>query len=241
MPLVNEYPLYRGQWKERMFKPKEIYADALFNTPVVPPIFKFVNEYESIFRFSRSRLIWPETLMQHAGEVAIIGGYLIDHINSQKPTFSEMDYAEFMRRALVHDMEEVITGDIARPTKYANEELKNKLKELEYLSAVQVINHYELPHRWITSWNTAKEGRIGWLVKVADCATVMMTCYREIGLVSNKSFIRVGEEAVKYARALVEELAIKTKEDDDKFMYEQLQEFLTWTASLVKSTMEGAR
>jgi 5'-deoxynucleotidase len=200
-----------------------------------PPVIKFINEYESIFRFSRSRLIWPETLLQHAGEVAIIGGYLMDMTGA----FTPEEYAEFMRRALTHDMEEIVTGDIARPTKYANEELKNKLKELERISAKQVVEHYELPKEWLHSWSHAKEGKIGWVLKIADCATVLMTCYREIGLVSNKSFEKVGLEALKFAKELLEELNTKLENTVDSYIYSQLYGFLHRMCNLVESTITG--
>lgn len=199
----------------------------------IPSVINFINEYESIFRFSRSRLVWPETLMQHAGEVAIIGGYLMDSIGR----FTPEEYAEFMRRALFHDMEEIVTGDIARPTKYANEDLKNKLKELEYISANQVVEHYELPKEWLDSWMHAKEGKIGWVVKVADCIAVLMTCYREVGLTSNKAFIKVADEALKYSEELIQELYKKSA--TDPWVFSHLCGFLGRTHKAVKELIDG--
>lgn len=187
------------------------------NQKKVNNIIDFLMEYESVFRFSRNRLIFPENLVSHIGMVTILGTYIMDAINDDwvsdnpdarylDPMFSDHDYGDFLKFAVVHDMDEIVTGDIARPTKYANGVVLRSLKSLEEQSVERIVKDYNLPEGWDYRWHVAKEGKAGYVLKVSDFLCVIATCYREINLYGNKQFSKVAAEACDFGIELVNNL-----------------------------------
>jgi len=191
--------------------------------------------------------------MQHVGEVALIALFLMDWMNQEwekcspwdpwrhSTLFSEGEVGVILRRALVHDIEEIVTGDIARPTKYSDNDLAVMLKKLEKKAAKAVIETYELPTKWLGSWENAKEGDEGLIIKVADALSVVLTCYREINLYSNNHFRPVRKEAINYIANLIKYIDSISKkleelEYENQFIMTALIDFLE---SAKKLLMEG--
>lgn len=181
-------------------------------------LFKFISEYESVKRFSRNHLVIPENLVSHVGVVSIICAYLLSKMSEhyEEELFTPSECCSIMMRAVVHDMDEVITGDIVRPTKYASEEMLALIKKLEEQSIGKVIEKFDLPDRWESDWRKAKQDLPGLIVKVADVMAVVMTCYREVHLYSNNQFIKVAEECYGYLKTLLEQIAIKYNQTDER-------------------------
>lgn len=205
---------------------------------------QFIQDYESILRFSRSRLLYPETIMQHVGEVGLLCLYMVDHINETAgyTVFTEEETASILRRALVHDMEEIKTGDIARPAKYSSQGLSDMIKELERHSAAEVVSEYELPTKWLHEWSIAKDGRGGLVVKVADALSVMLTCYREVHLYCNKPFQKVQDEAFAHFALLIDALREKseqTTDEKDKELYKQLYQLIAEVQNIALEDNNG--
>lgn len=218
------------------------------NQRSVNDIIKFITKYESVFRFSRNRLLFPENLVSHIGIVTILGTYMMDDINyswalliddpedvkDDQLIFSAKDYAAYMRRAVVHDMDEIVTGDIVRPTKYANEVILSNLKELEERSVDTLVEEYHLPTKWKSEWKQAKKDRVGLILKTADLMSVMITCYRECILFSNRQFMEVADEAIdfstEYFFTLKQE---KDKSENDVTTY-VLDAVMSWVLSSIK-------
>ncbi len=216
-------------------------------------LIRFITDYESVFRFSRNRLVWGETLIHHIGMVVVIGLYMIDTINLQWRKHSPYEAlrtdnilttGNFLRKAVVHDMDEIATGDIIRPTKYANKELLGLIKELEAIKVKEVIEDYKLPKEWERDWVTAKSDEDGMVLKVADIISVLITCYREVCQFSNRQFKhKVAYDAIEYARELwahLIDLLSQCEEDDyeEKFLYQKLIDFLSSAIEMVEQEME---
>jgi 5'-deoxynucleotidase YfbR-like HD superfamily hydrolase len=221
------------------------------NQKNVSKIVDFIIEYESVFRFSRNRLIFPENLVSHIGTVTILGCYLMDTINDmwlaegdekekfkREYLFSSNDYKLFMRRAVVHDMDEIVTGDIARPTKYANADILKHLKILEEKSVGQIVEEFELPLIWKAEWRIAKSDVVGLVVKVTDLLSVIVTCHREYGLYGNNQFRKVIQEATEFISEFSD--IIKAKRDGiddnvgDKFILDKLIYFVDSATEVAK-------
>jgi 5'-deoxynucleotidase YfbR-like HD superfamily hydrolase len=141
-----------------------------------------------------------------------------------------------MMRAVVHDMDEIITGDIVRPTKYASPEILVILKKLEEDSIGKVIERFDLPVRWEEDWRQAKKDNVGMLLKVADTLAVVMTCYREVTLYSNNQFIKVAEEAYAYIEELSYKLSGLIPQTDDRSqkIYRFLLDFIIQAKYVLK-------
>lgn len=169
-------------------------------------LFKFISEYESVKRFSRNHLVRPENLVHHVGVVSIICAYIVNKMTEhyEEELFSTQECCSIMMRAVVHDMDEIITGDIVRPAKYSSGEMLALIKKLEEESIGKVIEKFDLPVRWEEDWHKAKQDIPGLVVKAADLLAVVMTCYREIRLYSNNQFISVAEECLPYMAETME-------------------------------------
>lgn len=174
----------------------------MYYKPKVRNLLNFISEYESVNRFSRNHLVRPENLVHHVGVVSIICAFLLNKMSEEyeEELFSSQECCSLMMRAVVHDMDEIITGDIVRPTKYASPEILVLLKKLEEESIGKVIERFDLPVRWEEDWRQAKKDKVGMLLKVADSLAVVMTCYREVTLYSNNQFIKVAAEALGHMR-----------------------------------------
>ena len=183
--------------------------------PKVRNLLNFISEYESVNRFSRNHLVRPENLVHHVGVVSIICAFLLNKMSEEyeEELFSSRECCQLMMRAVVHDMDEIITGDIVRPTKYASPEILGLLKKLEEESIGRVIEKFDLPIRWEEDWRQAKMDLIGLLLKVADSLAVVMTCYREVTLYSNNQFIKVAEEAQVHIEQLAKKLSSMCSND----------------------------
>lgn len=168
-------------------------------------LFNFISEYESVNRFSRNHLIRPENLVYHVGVVSVICAYLINKMTEDygEEIFTAQDCCSLMMRVVVHDADEIVTGDIIRPTKYSSPELLQAIKELEKESISRIIERFDLPVRWEEDWRQSKADDIGQLLKVADTLAVVMTCYREVALYSNNQFRKVAIESRKFVRNLI--------------------------------------
>jgi 5'-deoxynucleotidase YfbR-like HD superfamily hydrolase len=162
----------------------------------------------------------PENLVHHVGVVSIISAYLVNKMTEQadKEIFTSQECCSLMMRAVVHDMDEIITGDIVRPTKYANIKMLKLIKQLEEESIGKVIERFNLPMRWEEDWRQAKKDKIGLVLKVADTIAVVMTCYREVTLYSNNQFRKVAEEAHDHLREFIKDLDIQNKTNTDEKM-----------------------
>ena len=121
----------------------------------------------------------------------------------------DVDTGEVLERAIVHDMEEVITGDIPTPTKYANEQIKTAIKSLEEEAAVRISQEY-FYGCMDTPWSKAKDIRDdpGTVVYIADMAAVVYKIWVERAL-GNKDFMKYTENI--YGRLVQAQGFIKTK------------------------------
>ena len=201
-------------------------------------LFEFISEYESVNRFSRNHLVRPENLVHHVGVVSIICAFLLNKMSEEynEELFSTQECCSLMMRTIVHDMDEIIIGDIIRPTKYASPEILDLLKKLEEESIGKVIERFDLPIRWEEDWRQAKKDKVGMLLKVADTIAVVMTCYREVTLYSNNQFVKVAEEAHAYIEELSYKLSGLIPQTDDKSqkIYQFLLDFIIQAKYVLK-------
>jgi 5'-deoxynucleotidase YfbR-like HD superfamily hydrolase len=194
-------------------------------------ILKFLQELESVQRFSKNRPIWQENLVYHIGVVATLSLFLLNKMTEEygEEIFTSQDACELLARSVVHDFGEVITGDIIRPTKYATNGLSEAINCLETRGVKDAIQKYALPKIWEQDWLKGKEDKVGLLLKVADAAAVAVTCRRELWLFSNKSFLKTTAECRTYIEKVVQTLTYKNdhcKDQKFEFVYTFLQTFL---------------
>lgn len=150
------------------------------------------------YRYSGTKLVEPESLSQHIIDTIMMGLKIIDSINSK--TIEQVDPSSYAMKAIYHDLEEVITGDIPRPLKYYNDETLKSLRGVADEVAKKFFSsqfydhdsvHYDL-------WSEAKEGREGYILKIVDVLVVASKVVKEVDLLNNYYMLRVAHEVERY-------------------------------------------
>lgn len=143
-----------------------------------------VCRYSSVYQET------SESLAEHVTEVLTMS-YLIAK-NLEK--FGErIDKGVLLEKCLLHDMDEVLTGDIPRNTKYATDAVHKELN-LVAEDAVRLIEKTLGDIEIFDTWKAAKEGKEGVILKIVDMLCVVKKCITEIELRGNRSFLKVVTE-----------------------------------------------
>jgi 5'-deoxynucleotidase YfbR-like HD superfamily hydrolase len=159
-------------------------------------MFSMAQAMASLARFSQTRLMAPENVLQHTGFVALTSYFMGLELNSVARTRSEaIPVSDLLARALVHDLEEIAVGDIARPTKYHSEETEAIFHKLKEIAIRKVVTDLHLPPPCRTAvlqtHELAKEGRAGFIVDLADKAAVLYKLWDECLLRNNHTVIKI--------------------------------------------------
>lgn len=145
---------------------------------------RFVVRYSSIF------VLHKESVAEHCFYVTLYATMIADEL---RESGIDINIEAVMKKALFHDMEESRTGDVFRPFKYADPELKQRMevqakKEvagiLDRLN-VSVQTRHAILHHWKDSKDDTMEGAI---VAFADYLSVLSYMLQEINC-SNSSML----------------------------------------------------
>ena len=139
------------------------------------------------------RLTFPESVLEHTGMVAIVSMAIGTELLRIEPDCVKLGW--ILSRALVHDMDELITGDLPRPTKYSSPKATELFEELSRTGVDKVSR------TMLKEWpgfaailsdvhKVAKEGREGLVVKLADQLAVVYMVWREVLMRGNHTLIR---------------------------------------------------
>lgn len=141
--------------------------------------FKFINKLANVRRWSHAYCHKEESVLEHTAVVAIIALGIGAEVGA--------DIGPLLERALLHDMEEVITGDIPNPTKYHNPKITEQIKNFEEVAALEVAT--EFFDTWAYGcWASSKDKSLeGEIIKIADVAAVVYKIRQETAL-GNQSF-----------------------------------------------------
>ena len=144
-------------------------------------IIKFANDMSSITRWSQMHCMKNESVLEHTGFVAIYSLHLAYK--------HSLPLNHILEKAVVHDMEEVLTGDIPTTTKYINKDILNQIKRIEYNAAGQ-ISEDVFGGKMLNAWSQSKDiaTQSGCIVAIADLAAVVCKIVQEVDL-GNKKFL----------------------------------------------------
>lgn len=143
-----------------------------------------VSRYSSVYQET------SESLAEHVTDVLTMSYIIANHLIQD---FGEkVNLGALLEKCLLHDIDEVITGDVPRNTKYATDTVHEELDNVAN-SAVKMIEGYVgIPiHQ---TWRFAKSEKEGQILKVVDMLCVAKKCITEIELRGNLSFLKVVSE-----------------------------------------------
>jgi len=105
-----------------------------------------VTRVSTIKRYNTKRVIFPQSVMEHIGSTALISMVISDYFNA---IGIKNDTGRVLRLAIVHDLDEVVSGDMPHDAKYQLGEVSDslrlslsKLSESTFLDMVSKIDSY---------------------------------------------------------------------------------------------------
>jgi 5'-deoxynucleotidase len=147
----------------------------------------------ALTRFSMERPTERESVLEHTGFVALTCLVLVSGINRIEVD-DPIDVGDLLTRALIHDLEEVVTGDVARPTKYFCEEAVELFDRLSSLALDKVADKMKAFPAFaevvLAYGPVTKAGRPGTIVAIADVLAVVYMVWREVLIRGNVSMVR---------------------------------------------------
>ncbi len=150
-----------------------------------------------ITRFSTIPVLHKETVAEHSYYVALYTMAIADSFPHM--TTEQRDMA--IRAALLHDIEECLTGDFLRSFKYSDVKLSIAIKDASGSQATKVIAELA-PHRaheYVELWKHAKAGHLsGRVVRYADFLSVVAYLCKEAALGNQYAIKMMDTELTAY-------------------------------------------
>lgn len=166
----------------------------------------FIDEFASVTRYSKNRPIKEENNLEHTGWVC--SWCYITGIDIQNKFNIEIDFGKLLSGAVCHDMDETLTGDIPRPTKYYNKEMREAIAEVESDSISTIAKNLgqdrskkNLIDDWKNAKGTATVEQL--IVKIADLVGVVYKVWQEMIMLKNNCFLSVAKEIRKVVNSHV--------------------------------------
>jgi 5'-deoxynucleotidase YfbR-like HD superfamily hydrolase len=159
-----------------------------------------------VMRYNSRALISPEDVSQHSWYISYIcltiHCWMVNEGNCPK-----IDLGVLLTRALVHDMDEMLVGDVPRPLKYWSEETRKAIDQ----ASIAIFNEYAqkyLDKFIIESVEKCKDGPEGEIVALADLMCVIGYCAEEVQM-GNSTMRVIFEELSDHFRVLENKITIK--------------------------------
>ena len=132
------------------------------------------NRLSNIIRYNNTPTIHKESVAEHSYFVALYSMMLADRLKS-------IDKVKIMQMALIHDVEEIISGDFPYKLKVDNKEFSDALEKINLISISSIFKDYE---EYIVLWKELKEQITieSKVVKIADEISALIYATSEVNL-----------------------------------------------------------
>lgn len=155
------------------------------------------------WRYSSSKLVEPENLSTHIYEVLMIGLMLRDNIMYLTHDQEDIKCEEFLMKAIFHDADETILGDVPRPLKYASPGIKEEIDKVAHSTADKLFHTSFKGFNEIRDYYyDAKTGKTGMLVRLADMLCVIKKLRLEVETLNNYTLLDVIPNSINYINDL---------------------------------------
>jgi 5'-deoxynucleotidase YfbR-like HD superfamily hydrolase len=147
-----------------------------------------IGRLSSITRYSTRRYIVRQTVMEHIGAVAFISMVLSEYLNNHG---IKNDTGKVIELALIHDVPEVISGDLPHDSKYDYGEvsrgLRKQLEGLEKITMEYALAKLKDKKTEVVMYSLFKEYNErttieSKIVKLADFYDVMLYTRQEVSM-----------------------------------------------------------
>lgn len=160
--------------------------------PELMMAFAAIQQMSAITRYSKDSLVTKESVLEHTGWVCFFS-YVLARKLLWANVINDIDWGDLYRKSVAHDIDEILTGDVPRVTKYSSPHMASLFKDLEAGSVKRIgrmlqVNDEELYADWEFSKDQTLEGN---LVAMADVLAVVYKCWQEVELFGNTSVVRI--------------------------------------------------
>lgn len=169
-------------------------------------IFTMSSSLSAMTRYSQTYMHKKESVLEHIGFVTLFCKFVGEQVNDRYTETGKgvgVDIGLLLSKAIVHDLDEIITGDIPRPTKYFSEEAHLVFETIEKAGMEKLVEDCNLSPEIYSNWSHAKDGAEGKIVAIADMAAVVYKIWEEIILMHNHTFIGHAVKVNEYIGVLL--------------------------------------
>lgn len=169
----------------------------------VQTLIEVLHQASSVKRYSRDFMFKEENLLEHVG-FTVTFAYIIGL--RLRNAGHHVSMSVLLESAVMHDFEEILTGDVTRRTKHSSKEVSEGLKKYE--AHCMGILEASLKVSIFGIWKHAKDEKTleGRIVKIADFAAVVYKSMVEVAMLGNKSFVRVSTEISEEMEVMLREV-----------------------------------
>jgi hypothetical protein len=170
----------------------------------------------SVKRYSMETLARDESVLEHSGFVAVMC-YLI----GRSLLLPDDAMGQLLVGAVIHDVDEAFTGDVARTVKYHSDESVNFFKNFSNYSADRVaeetgISSIRDDHA------AAKYASLGTVVALADVLAVVYKIWDEVLMRGNLTMCRYARPVIGQLERVRQRVNADSWEREDKVMFSDL-------------------
>jgi putative hydrolases of HD superfamily len=164
------------------------------------PIFQHIQNRSlaHVMRFNLKPQHFPESVADHSYFTAYIVAILCNVLEKER---EHVDTKKALEMALVHDMEEMFSGDIVTPFKHYSAEVEEAIAKVnrEMIPSVFKGLPDELSSHFIGLWTEEGKGESteAQIVKVADKLSLLAKCAEEVR-VGNEFFQEIYEKNIQF-------------------------------------------
>ena len=151
--------------------------------------------------------IKDESVSEHSFHVALYAMILADL--EEKIFKNKVDKERLLKTALLHDLEECLTGDIIYDFKHTNESLTREIKRMSQKFFENLMKNFpeKVAKEYITLWTTAKDKKKieGKIIEAADKLEGLIYALNEFSL-GNKVF----KPVIEHYKAQLKKINLKS-------------------------------
>jgi len=159
------------------------------------------RKLDKVIRFSAHSRVKDQTVSQHLFHMALYSMILAD---LETENGNKVDVEKVLRTALLHDLEESLTGDIIYDFKHRDERLAKQIKEMGSQFFDQIVDSLpkKIAGKYSILWKDAKSDDMeGNILRAADKLEALAYCEEEIRI-GNKSFKQIAAKLKQQLREL---------------------------------------
>lgn len=171
-------------------------------------LFSFVSTLSGVQRFSLLKLVHKENVLEHTGMVAIFALTITKQVNKNLPEEKQISIASVLQKAIVHDWDEVVTGDVVRPTKYFSANMRQEFKCLEKDGIARIAEDLDTP--WLPNMHAhSKDNLEGYIVAFADLMAAVHRVWEEVLVFHNHHMVPPAQGMRKFLFSLYDKRPIE--------------------------------